>query len=171
MSNVAFHNSLLALLVKIYKPIYTWCLANLATKTELTELETLIPVDVNSLTPSSTFAKNSVIGINGVLYRSLRQTSHSPVVMAVQDGAFVTHTVNGRIAFVVDDTTIHSDWELFTDASVEYWIKSLNARITTLEGAFGELVEGVTYNGTTYTPKQLLTEVAKLMDKTVVTES
>ena len=32
-------------------------------------------------------------------------------------------------------------------------------------------IEGVTYNGTTYTVKQLLTEVAKLMDKTVVTES
>ena len=90
MSNVAFHNLLVALLVKIYKPIYAWCLANLASKTELSELETLIPVDVNSLTPSSTFAKNSVIGINGVLYRSLRQTSHSPVVMAVQDGGRVT---------------------------------------------------------------------------------
>ena len=176
MSNVA-KTSLLAFLQKVYKPIYVWAKANLATKTELATnaAEHLHPVDISSLTPSSTFAKNSVIGINGVLYRSTQQTSNFPVTLTVQDGAFVTHTVNGKMAFVVSSPTINSGWEIFTDASIEYWIASINqsiADISTIRSNASSAIKPtdvVTYGGTDYTVSTLLSEVAKLMNKTVVT--
>lgn len=167
MSNV-FHTSLLALLQRIYKPIYIWAKANLATKTELSqnEAEHFHPVDMDSLTPSSTFGKNSVIGINGVLYRSLRQTSHFPVTLTTQNGAFVVNTVNGRKAFVIADSTLNADWEVWTDAAIEYWIQSLNTRLSTLEAVTP--VRTYTSNGNTYTAEQLLEAVASMMDKRIV---
>ena len=167
MSNV-FHTSLLALLQRIYKPIYVWAKANLATKTELSqnEAEHFHPVDTDSLTPSSTFGKNSVIGINGVLYRSLRQTSHFPVTLTTQNGAFVFNIVNGRKAFVIADSTLNADWEVWTDASIEYWISGLNTRLSALEAVTP--VRTYTYNGQSYTAEQLLEAVATLMDKRVV---
>lgn len=159
MSNVAFHSSLLALLQKIYKPIYVWAKANLATKTELSQNgdEHLHPVDISSLTPSSTFTKNSVIGINGVLYRAKKNTSNFPLPMQTQNGAFVTHVVNGNIAFVTTGTTINSDWEVWTDASIPYALVSKLQLNSTL-----------TVNGTSYTIQQLLEAVVQLMDKKVV---
>lgn len=122
----------------------------------------LFPVDISSLTPSSTFTTNSVIGINGVLYRCTADTSDFPVTLQTDGEAFVTHTVNGKTSFVVADETLSSDWEIFTDASVEYWKETLETRVSALENL------SVTYEGTTYTLAQLLTAMAELMTKTVV---
>lgn len=123
----------------------------------------LIPVSISSLTPSSSFAKNAVIGINGVIYRATKATSSFPVTLQVDGNAFVTHTVNGKTAFVVTDSTLNSDWEIWTDAAIEYWISQLDGRVTSLENL------SVTYDGTTYTLSQLMTAMAQLMSKTVVT--
>lgn len=138
----------------------------------------LHPVDVDSLTPSSTFVKNALIGINGVLYRAKVATSSFPVTLTVQDNQFVIHTVNGKTAFVIADSTINSDWEIFTDAGIAYWVETMNARITQLETdratlqsrctALEAITADVTYGGNTYTARQLLENLAKLMEKTVV---
>ncbi len=122
----------------------------------------LIPVSVDSLTPSSTFVKNAVIGINGVLYRATAATSNLPCTLTIQDGAFVTHTVNGKTSFVVSDPTPNAGWEIWTDAAIEYWLSLLDTRITSLENL------SVTYNGITYTLAQLMASMAQLMQKTVV---
>ena len=115
------------------------------------------PVDVSSLTPSSTFVKNAVLGINGVIYRAKRATSQFPVTLLTQNNAFVTHVVDGNIAFAIGDTTLNSDWEVWTDASIPY---ALSQKL--------QLNSTLTVNGTTYTIQQLLEAVVQLIDKKVV---
>jgi hypothetical protein len=181
MSNVAIRN----FIQKVYKPIAAWINTNVATKTELGQNadEHLHPVDISSLTPSSTFGKNSVIGINGVLYRATKATSNMPVTLTVLNGAFVYHSVNGKIAFVVSDETLNSDWEIFTDASIEYWVASLNAALANKQDSIDDLstirsnatgavkkADTYTYNNQSYTVDSMLTELAKFMSKTVVTQ-
>ena len=145
----------------------------------------LVPINIASLTPSSTFPKNAILGINGVIYHSTQATSNLPVTLQTQNGAFVTHSVNGNIAFVVTSTTINPGWEVWTDAAIEYWINQLAARATALENAdvaqaaritaiettLQSLPTSITYNGVQYSTTSLLTEVAKLMVKTLVTQS
>lgn len=149
-------------------------LAKLAMATFAKKNEILHPVDISTLTPSSTFRKNAVIGINGVLYRSKNATSHFPVVLSTEGNAFVVNTVNGKIAFVVSDATVNSDWEIWTDAGIEYWVESINAAIAdiaTIRSNASSAVkptDTITYNGTNYTVSSLLNEMAKLMNKTVV---
>jgi hypothetical protein len=141
----------------------------------------LHPMSVASLTPSSTFVKNAVIGINGVLYRSTAATSNLPCTLVVQDGAFVTHSVNGKIAFVVSNATPNTDWEIFTDASIEYWVESINAALAAKQDAINDLAnirskansavqptDKYTINGQEYTVSELLQAVASMMPKTVV---
>lgn len=144
----------------------------------------LFPVNISSLTPSSTFIKNNVLGINGVLYRAKKATSNLPVTLTVQDGAFVTHTVNGKIAFVVSSSTLNSDWEIFTDASVEYWIESVNAALAAKQDAISDLAtiranaaaavkktDQYTVGGVNYSADDLLQEVANFMSKTIVVQN
>ena len=148
-----------------------------------TDKKALRPVNVNTLTPSSTFPENSVIGINGVLYRSTQATSNLPVTLTVQNGAFVTHTVNGKLAFVVSDPTINNGWEIFTDASIEYWIESVNALLGSKQDSISDIsdirsnsqnavkkLDEYTSGNVTYTVTELLQSVADLMSKTLVTQ-
>jgi hypothetical protein len=89
-----------------------------ATKTEVTNA-TLIPVDIDSLTPTTTFVKNNVIGINGVIYRAKKNTTEFPVVPMVEDGHIVyDEDENGNKAIVIEDFTMSEDWEIWTDASI-----------------------------------------------------
>lgn len=136
----------------------------------------LKPVNVAALTPSSTFVKNAVIGINGVIYRAKQATSHFPVTLVTDSTSgteqFVIESVNGKIAFVIDDQTVDSDWEVWTDAGIEYWIAqigssltALAARVTALE-AVTPVLPTTSYGG--HTAAALLTAVASLMGKTVV---
>jgi hypothetical protein len=141
----------------------------------------LHPVNVASLTPSSTFLKNAVIGINGVLYRSTKDTSNLPCTLVVQDGAFVTYTVNGKIAFVTSNATPNTDWEIFTDASIEYWVESINTALAAKQDAINDLAtirskatsavqptDTYTVNGQQYTVAEMLQALATLMPKTVI---
>lgn len=138
----------------------------------------LHPVDIDSLTPTSTFVKNAVIGINGVIYKSKKATSNFPVTLTIQNGAFVTHSVNGKTAFVVSDETLNGDWIVWTDAAIEYWTQQLSQRTTALENARTALesrasaledsIADVTYNGQSYTLQQLMQAMAQLMENSVV---
>lgn len=153
-----------------------------ATKQEVTD-SALHPVNVNTLTPSSTFVKNAIIGINGVIYRAKQATSHFPVVLTIEDGSFVVNTVNGKIAFVVSDPTVHQDWEVFTDAAIEYWVVSLNAALAAKQDAINDLeairtnaqnavktTDQYTVGEVRYPVSALLQAVANLMSKTLVTQ-
>ena len=140
-------------------------------RTKLLADDMLHPVAVSSMTPSSTFVKNAVVGINGVLYRSTKATSNLPCTMVTQGNAFVVHTVNGKIAFVVSNATPNTDWEIFTDASIEYWVESINTALATIRSKAGSAVQPTdtyTVNGQQYTVSELLQAVATLMPKTVV---
>ena len=151
---------------------------------------TMKPVDISTLTPSSTFEGGAVIGINGVFYKATQDTSEFPVTLMIEDGAFVTHTIDGKTAYIVTDSTLSEDWILWSDASIDYWINNINAQITAVNnvnagyrlnqiesinasqsGQIASLfqsVADVTVNGQTYTIRQLLTAVAELMNQTVV---
>lgn len=152
-------------------------------KQKFSDEYSLHPVNVDTLTPSSTFVKNAIIGINGVIYRSKQATSNFPVVLTTESGAFVTHTVNGKIAFVVSDPTIHQDWEVFTDAAIEYWVESLNTALAAKQDAISDLeairsnaqaaikpTDQYSVDNVTYSVNDLLQAVANLMSKTLVTE-
>lgn len=128
------------------------------------EAGALLPVDISALTPASTFPKNAVIGIGGVLYRAKRATASMPLTMVVSDGKFVIHEVNGQLAFVVQDMTVNADWEVWMDAGMAYAYSLADQRITALE------TETYTANGKQYTRRQLLQAVAELMEKTIVTQ-
>lgn len=128
------------------------------------EAGALLPVDISTLTPASTFPKNAVIGIGGVIYRAKRATASMPLTMVVSDGKFVIHEVNGQKAFVVQDMTVNADWEVWMDAGMAYAYSLADQRITALE------TETYTANGKQYTRRQLLQAVAELMQKTIVTQ-
>ena len=166
VANDSAATGILGFLVKLYKPIYDWAMATFATKSEAG----LHPVDISTLTPNSTFQEYSVVGINGVLYRATRATSNLPCSMVIENGAFVTHTVNGKIAFVVSNPSPNTDWEVISDASIEYWVESINASTADLStirskaNAAVKPTDTVTVNGVDYTVSQLLSEMAKLMN-------
>ena len=142
----------------------------------------LHPVNVNTLTPSSTFVKNAIIGINGVIYRATKNTTHFPVVLVTQDGAFVVNTTaTGKIAFVTSSQTIDADWEVFTDAAIEYWVETLNSALAAKQDAIADLeairanaqnavkaTDEYTVDGVSYPVSVLLQSVANLMSKTIV---
>lgn len=170
----------------ILKKMAIVSVAKFATKSELSQNEAdhLHPVDINSLTPSSTFVKNSVIGINGVLYRSLRATSNMPVTPQIDNGQFVTHSVNGKIALVIADETLNQDWEIFTDASIEYWVASINSALDAKQATISDLDsirqkansalqpdKTYTYNNQSYTIDAMMQELVKFMSKTIVTNN
>lgn len=149
---------------------------------------TLIPVDVDSLTPSTTFVKNNILGIDGVMYRAKRNTSEFPVVLLVEDGHIVyDEDENGNKAFVVDDYTLSEDWEIFTDASIpralelmaeqqSNFMEEEQAAMSSFENEIRISVAGVikstdkitASSGQQYTVRQILQAMAELMDKTVV---
>ena len=140
----------------------------------------LHPVDISTLTPSSTFVENAVVGINGVIYRAKKATSNFPVSLLASGNEFVVDVVNGKVAYVVVDDTINNDWEQWTDAAIEYWTEQLAARAAALESAQTALaartttIEGtlanVTYNGRSYSVRDILNAMAALMPRNVVTQ-
>lgn len=140
----------------------------------------LLPVNIQNVTPQSSFPKNAVIGIGGVLYRAKRATASMPLTMVVSDGKFVTHEVNGQQAFVVQDMTVNADWEVWMDAGLSYAYSLADQRITNLEQALltvkatadSALQPTTTYsaNGQQYTADDLLQAIAELMNKTIVTQ-
>ena len=161
-----------------------------ATRQELTEA-TIIPVDLESMTTSSTFVKNNILFINGVGYRATKDTAHLPVVLQVQDGHFVVDYEDGAPAFVVSDYTLDEDWEVWGDASVKRTLgqmqesldESLDQMEHDMEAFISEaqvIVQGSikptdiienTAGTKQYTVQQLLTAMADLMDKAVVADS
>lgn len=167
-----------------------------ASKAELTQA-TIIPVDIDKLTPSSTFIQNNILFINGVGYRAVRNTREFPVVLLVEDGHIVyDEDENGNIAFVVKDYTLSQDWEKWTDAGIPRTLQQMtddqntfmaNERAqmaafkqeirndaTQLIALAADSIKSSTKftssSGTQYTAEQLLQAMTELMDKRVVAD-
>jgi len=141
---------------------------------------TLYPVNIDAMTPQSTFRKNALLFINGVGYKAIADTSDFPVTLQVQDGKFVVNIVDGHPAFVVDDDTISEDWIYFTDYGIPHALANLErnfqvaleAGLATKPSLSQVLSAPITSTGgDTYTIFTLLTAIADLMDKKVVTEA
>ena len=90
----------------------------------------VIPVDVNILTPSSTFVKGNVIGINSIFYYCTQDTTNFPVILASQGDEFVYNEKDGHKCFVVTDATIQTGWEQWCDDFVEYWLSLKQDKLT-----------------------------------------
>lgn len=154
-----------------------------ATKQEVSDA-TLIPLNMEQLTPSSTFVKNNVLGINGILYRAKQNTSEFPVSVVTDKGRFVYDTDKyGNKAYVVSDYTLSQAWEKWSDAGINYSLSVIDSRLsyfnnlqialrlTQIESLLRNIQQtlgDVTVDGQTYTVRGILTELAKLMDKDVV---
>ena len=104
--------------------------------TEIVEREggfVLYPVDLSQVTTTTVFQKNSIICIDGVVYKSKQQTSDFPVVLLVENNKFVTQVISGTTVFVKPVNTLSSDWEVWLDASSDFRYKQLEARVARLE--------------------------------------
>ena len=94
-----------------------------------------IPVPEETLTTSSTFAKRSVIGINGVLYYATEDVSNLPLDFIVQDGSFVTYEFDGKQYYMLGSDTVNSGWAVLADVSMdEYSLSQKQEKATTLAG-------------------------------------
>ena len=92
--------------------------------------------------------------------------------------------LGGKVALVIADETLDQDWEVFTDASIEYWVASINALLAQKQDTISDLstirnnasnalkpTDIYTYNGVSYTIDDMLKDLVKLMPKTVVTKN
>ena len=167
-----------------------------ATKTEMTAA-TIIPIDIENMTPTMTFEQNSILGINGVMFRAVRRTTEFPVVLLVEDGHIVyDEDENGNKAFVVSDWTQSEDWEIWTDASIPRTLQLMTQQQETFMAAeradmaaFKQEIRNdaaqlivlaaqsikpgtkiTSTGGTQYTVEELLVAVADLMNKKVLAD-
>ena len=165
-----------------------------ATKTEVTNA-TIIPIDIENMTPTMTFEKNSILGINGIMFRAVVDTDEFPVVLLVEDGHIVyDEDENGNKAFVVSDWTQSEDWEIWTDASIPRTLQLMTQQQETFMAAeradmaaFKQEIRNdaaqlivlaaqsikpgtkiTSSSGTEYTAETLLVALADLMESTIV---
>ena len=99
----------------------------------------MIPVDESTLSPSSTFQKNSIISIDGVVYRAKENTDTLPFPFLVEENKFVVQTMYGRPCFVKAGNTLSSYWEVYIDASNDVRYKLLEERVAHLETIINSL--------------------------------
>ena len=93
----------------------------------------LYPVELSAISTSTVFGKNSIICIDGVVYRAKQQTSDLPVVLVVENNKFVTQVMYGHTVFIKANDSLSSDWEVWLDASSDFRYKALEARVAKLE--------------------------------------
>ena len=154
---------------------------------------TMHPIDMDEVTPSSTFTAGDVLGINGILYKAKVNTSDFPVTVVVDDttGQFVYDTdADGNKAYVVEDYTLSEDWMKWADAGINYSLSVINSqlsylntlriasRLGSLEASQSNILTAltqiqqalmpITVDGVTYSVRDILTELAKLMNANIV---
>ena len=100
----------------------------------------LYPINVSDITTSSTFNKNAMICIDGVVYRATQTVSNLPLTFVVEDGKFLTQNIYGKTAFVRAGDTINSGWEVWIDASNDIRFLQLEERVARLETIINNLV-------------------------------
>lgn len=126
------------------------------TKEAQLQSQIIRPVNMDALTPSSTFTANQCVAINGVFYRALRNTTSFPVTLVIDSGQFVyNESASGHKAYVVADGTLHNDWEVWSDSSIDFWREYFDQRLDSKVELSSEI--------SGYTIQQLLEYVAGLM--------
>ena len=93
----------------------------------------LYPIDEGSITPTSMFRKNSIISINGVIYRAKQDTYNLPLTFVIEGERFVVQTLYGRTAFVAASNIVSNDWTVWADASNDIRFRQLEDRVAKLE--------------------------------------
>lgn len=93
----------------------------------------LYPVDESSITPSTIFSKNSILSINGVIYRAKQDTNNLPFTFVIEGNRFVVQTVYGHTALVRSSDTVSNDWAIWADASNDIRFRELEDRVARLE--------------------------------------
>ena len=81
------------------------------------------PIEIEDIATDTTFEENDVISLNGIIYRCTTATSNTPVKLVAQNNNFVYTELNGKKAFVVSDTALQSDWEVWINTGVDYYIE------------------------------------------------
>ena len=147
---------------------------------------TLYPVNIDAMTPTSTFRKNALLFINGIGYKAITDTSEFPVSLLIENNQFVVNVIDGDIAFVVTDDTVSEDWVKFGDAGIPFAMKNIELtfeaameqheadvnRALAQKASMADVLSApiTSTGGDTYNIVTLLTAIADLMDKKVVTE-
>jgi hypothetical protein len=83
----------------------------------------LNPIEIEDIATDTTFEENDVISLNGIIYRCTTATSNTPVRLVTQGSNFVYTELNGKKAFVVSDTALQSDWEVWLNTGMDYYIE------------------------------------------------
>lgn len=93
----------------------------------------LYPVDINSISTTSIFQKNSIICIDGVVYRAKQETNTLPITLVVDNNKFVTQVLYGHTVFIKANNSVSSAWEIWLDASNDFRYREIEARVAKLE--------------------------------------
>ena len=93
----------------------------------------ITPVDMDLLTPSSTFAAGDAIAFNGVIYRATGATDNFPIPLVVSGNNFVVNEYKGYKAYVRGSEVIQDGWQVWLDTGLNYWIEKHEDRISQAE--------------------------------------
>ena len=93
----------------------------------------ITPVDIDLLTPSSTFAAGDAIAFNGVIYRATGATDNFPIPLVVSGNNFVVNEYKGYKAYVRGSEVIQDGWQVWLDTGLNYWIEKHEDRISQAE--------------------------------------
>lgn len=99
----------------------------------------LIPVNESTLTTTTVFLFNSIICINGVVYKANKQTQTLPFPVVIQGNKFVTQTKYGKTCLVLSSNVKSADWDVWIDASNDVRFKTLEERVARLEAIVNSL--------------------------------
>lgn len=99
----------------------------------------LIPVNESTLTTTTVFLLNSIICINGVVYKANKQTQTLPFPVVIQGNKFVTQTKYGKTCLVLSSNVKSADWDVWIDASNDVRFKTLEERVARLEAIVNSL--------------------------------
>lgn len=78
------------------------------------------PADVSDLSAESTFRRNELVAINGVIYIATEDTDNLPVLPVMEGDELVVETVNGYECLVVADYTVQQGWAVWLDLGVRH---------------------------------------------------
>ena len=91
------------------------------------------PVNMETMTPSSTFAEGDAIAFNGVIYRATGATDNFPIPLVISGNNFVVDEYKGYKAYVRGNEITQEGWEVWLDTGVNYWIEKHEDRISQCE--------------------------------------
>lgn len=99
----------------------------------------IIPVDESSISPTATYPMNSVLVLDGVIYKAKKDTQNLPFPMVVEDGRILTVTLYGKTVLVRASNVKSADWDVWLDASNDLRFRQLEDRVARLETIISRL--------------------------------